>query len=116
MLLGLITGYGGSIPRLMIDDLKKQKGVDRVRGLRTCRDQPNPRAALCLREFVANLLLEPRHRRNAGRVGVVNEHGHLEIPGGKHLGDMSKVCADLLDAGLVVWVFCRDDNFSAVLE
>jgi hypothetical protein len=92
----------------MIDDLKKQEGVDCVRGLRTGRDQPNSCAAFCFREFVPNLFLEPGHRRGAWRVRVVNEHGCLEISGSKHLGDVSKVRADLLDAGLVVRVFYRD--------
>src|SRR5438477_259283 len=90
----------------MINDLKEQEGVDRVGGLQSGRDEPNPCAAFCFREFVANLFLELGHRRGARRVGVVNEHGRLEIPEGKHLGDMSKVDADLLDASLVVRVFC----------
>ena len=72
----------------MIDDLKEQEGVDRIRGFRTRCDQPNPRAALCLRDFVANLFLESGHRRGAWRVRVVNEHRRVEIPGGKHLGDV----------------------------
>jgi hypothetical protein len=46
----------------------------------------------------------------------VNEHGRLEIPGGKHPGDMSKVNADLFDAGFVVRVFCGDGYFSTVVE
>jgi len=66
--------------------------------------------------FIANLFLGSCHRRRAWRVRVVNEHGCLEIFGRKHLGDVSKVRADLLDAGFVVGVFCGDDDFSPVLE
>lgn len=64
----------------MIDDLKEQEGVHRVCGLGTGRDKPNPGAAICFRQFVANLFLESRHRRRAWRVGVVNEHRRVEIP------------------------------------
>jgi len=64
--------------------LKEQEGVQRVRCLRTGRDS-RIRAPRSVREFVANLFLEPRHGRRTGGVGVVNEHRCLEIPGGKHL-------------------------------
>ena len=89
----------------MIDDLKEQEGVDGVRGFRTGRYQPNSCAAFYFREFVANLFLEPGHRCDTWWIRVVNEHRCVEIPGGKHLGDMSKVGADLLDTGFVVRVF-----------
>jgi len=80
------SGYGGTISRLMIDDLKEQEGVHGVRRLRTGRDKPNSCAAFCFHKFVANLFLEPGHRRGAWWVRVVNEHGRFEIPGGNILG------------------------------
>src|SRR5207245_10015235 len=101
-LLREFIGYGRGISRLMINDLKEQEGVDRVGGLQSGRDEPNPCAAFCFREFVANLFLELGHRRGARRVGVVDEHGCLEVHGRYHLVDMSTVHADLLDSRLVV--------------
>ena len=99
----------------MIDDLKEQEGVHGVRGLRTGRGQLNSCAAFCFRKFAVNLLLESRHCRGARRVRVANEHGCLEISGRKRLGDVSKVRADLLNAGFVVRVFCGDGDFSGQL-
>jgi len=100
----------------MIDDLKEQEGVHRVRCFRTGGDKPNPRAAIRFQEFVTNLFLESRHRRRAWRVGVVNEHRRVEIPGGKHLGDMPEVSSNLIDARFIFRVVGPDVDFSSVAE
>jgi len=46
----------------------------------------------------------------------VNEHRRLEIPGGKHLGDVSEVRPDLIDTRFIFGVVGRDVDFSAVVE
>ena len=105
-----------SVPGLMIDDLKEQEGVHRVRCFRTGGDKPNPRAVIRFGEFVANLFLDSRHRRCARRIRVVNEHRRVEIPGGKHLGDVSEVSSNLVDAHFIFRVVGADVDFSSVVE
>jgi hypothetical protein len=100
----------------VVDDLKEQEGVHGVRGLRTGSDKPNPRAAIRFREFVANLFLEPRHRRRTRRIGVVNEHWRVEIPGSKHSGDVSEVSPNLIDARFIFRVVGGDVDFASVVE
>jgi len=100
----------------MIDDLKKQEGVHRVGCFQTGGDKPNPGAAIRFREFVANLFLASSHSRRARRVGVVNEHRRVEIAGGKHLGDMSEVNSNLIDARFIFRVVGPDVDFSSVVE
>ena len=100
----------------MIDDLKEQEGVNRIGGRRAGRDQSKPRAAIRFRELVANLFLEPRHRRGAWWVRVVNEHRRVEISGGKHFGDVSEVSSNLIDARCIFRVVGRDLDFSSVIE
>ena len=100
----------------MIDDLKEQEGVHGIRCVRTGRDQPNPCAAIRFREFVTNLFLESRHGLCARRVGIVNEHRRMEIPGGKHFGDVSKVSSNLFDARFIFRIVGPDVDLSSVVE
>ena len=88
----------------------------RVRCVWTGRDKPNPRAAIRFREFVANLFFESRHRRRARRVGVVNEHRRVEIPGGKHFANVSEVSSNLIDARFIFRVVGPDVDSSSVVE
>src|SRR5260221_14652131 len=112
----MIIGYRWSVLCPVIDDLKEQEGVHGVLRVRTRRTKPNPRAAIRLREFVANLFLESRHRCRTRRVGVVNEHRRVEIPGGKHFGDVSEVSSDLVDARFIFRIVGPDVDFSSVVE
>jgi hypothetical protein len=100
----------------VVDDLKKQEGVHCVRGFRTRRNKANPTAAMGFRECVVNLFLEPGHRRHTRRVGVVNEHWRVEIPGSKHSGDVSEVSPNLIDARFIFRVVGGDVDFASVVE
>src|SRR5258707_9876640 len=58
---------------------KEQEGVHGVRRLRTGRDKPNSCAAFCFHKFVANLFLEPGHRRGADRKSTRLNSSHANI-------------------------------------
>src|SRR5690348_8587437 len=95
-------GSGGRGAGAMVDNPKKQEGVHRVgRGSVACEDA-NAYTLRHFRIYVASFALAFGHGGRAGRLGIVNEHGRLEIAVGEDLRNVGQEYANLLDSLFVV--------------
>ena len=101
---------------MVVEDLEEKEGVDGVGGGGVGSGDADGGAAGGFGEGVADLVFEAAHSGGAGRVGVVDEHGGLEVAVGEHFGDMGEVRADLVDGSFVGRVVGGDSDFAAVGE
>ena len=98
MLLSFLLVERQGIARFVVGDLKSEKVVHCLHGLRVFGGNENLPSALQNLEFVRDQLLEPLHDWNAGRHLVVNEHRGFKVAVRKHSGDVRQVLADLIAA------------------
>jgi len=107
---------GRGVVGVVVEDLEEKEGVDGVGGGGVGSGDADRGAAGGFCEGVADLVFEAAHCGGAGRVGVVDEHGCLEVAVGEHFGDMGEVRADLVDGSFVGRVVGGDSDFAAVRE
>ena len=89
----------GGVVGLVVGDLEAEEGVNGLEGFGTGGGDLNLGAAIGFRVSIADFVAEFGHDRNARRVGVVDEHGDVEVAGGEKLDDVREVHTDLVAGG-----------------
>lgn len=111
--MGLLLPDFRCIASLVVGDLEAEKGVDGLEGFGIGGSDLDFGAARSIGVEIANLVAELGHPRRAGRRGVVDEHGDVEIAGGETLGDVGEVHANFVTSGGVLGVVGGDFDGAA---
>jgi hypothetical protein len=107
-----LVDFGGVVG-LVIGNLEAKEGVNGLGGLDVGGRDLNFGAVIGFHVAIANFMTEFSHDGNAGGIGVMNEHGDVEVARGEALDDVREVHADLFARGGVLGVVCGDFDNSA---
>jgi len=113
--LPLRLDFGGVVG-LVVGNLKAQEGVNGFARFGVFGGDLDLGAAIGLEVAIADFAAELGHDGSAGRVGGVDEHGDVEISGGKELDDVREVHADLVAGGGVFGIVGGDVDDAAGLS
>lgn len=103
----------GGIVGLVVGNLEAKEGVNDLDGFGVGGRDLDFGAAIGFHVAIADFVAEFGHDRSARRIGVVDEHGHIEIAGGEAFGDVREVHADLFARGGVLGVVGGDVDDAA---
>ena len=110
--MGLLPDFG-RVTGLVVGDLEAEEGMDGLEGLGIGGGDLDFSAACRVGVEVANLAAQFGHHSSAGRCGVVDEHGDVEVAGGEALDNVGEVHANFVAGGSVFGVVGGDVDGAA---
>jgi hypothetical protein len=103
----------GRVARLVVGDLETQKSVDGSQGFGAGGGDLDFGAARGVAVEITDLASEFGHHGCAGRCGVVDEHGYVEVACREALDDVGEVHANLVAGGGVFGIVGGDIDGTA---
>ena len=101
------------VTSFVVGDLEAKEGMDGLEGFGIGGSNLDFGATRGVGVEVANLVSEFGHHRRAGRRGVVDEVGDVEVAGGETFRDVGEVQADVVPGGGVFGIVGGDVDGAA---